>query len=1048
MKRRITKSLVCIALLLSMILNAAPALAAGTTDASNIIRVKLSVGSTTSIPVYLDGNYSIAEDSKVSLQRQLYTVKLQSGRLGLYYGDKLLYSGTSLRLVQHTETPGLNNFARLQNQKYGYRNYLGDLKFIINGSSISVINYIYLEHYLYGVVPYEMSDSWPIEALKSQTIAARTYAVMQMGAGSYDVVDTSENQVYKGYDASTTNAIAAVNATANQVLTYNGKLAYTYYSASNGGYTDIPYHVWGGGADMGYYTIQKDTYDNDNPSSPYEGVFFPVSITPSTPIYTKDNVSGTPNINNAVTYIKKRILSSKKLDSYGVDAISDFELVGVTDLYAHTYDTDGEDHSRMPGSAVNSCVDFVKATGDFMVMVGTKKVKVDSITLDLRYFDASNGNNTYKVFNNASLRLFLIETAKTGDTVKGYWIYQKRFGHGLGMSQRGAQQRANKGKSYTEILNFYYPGTKITTLSISAPTTTAIPNTTVNANATVVNCESLNVRETAGTSSNVLGTLPVNARIQVVQAFATPEWHEIIFGGSKAYVHKDYIKLDSHYIKIDSGSSYVNDSANTHKISFTIGDPGLVTVRIQDANKKTVKNIIYKQSYFAPGTYEVNWDGKNSSGKPAPSGTYYIYVIQWNDSGKYWYKSQALTYTDKLLPVINTAETYTKDSDNKHKIVFDVKFDCKVSVRVTNSSGTTMKYIVNKASYSKGRYSLYWDGTDAKGNMVPAGNYNIIVAEYDNEGSCWYAKKSIKFTLVKTPTIVTGATYTKQDSNDHLIKFSISEASKVTVRIKDAAGNTIRIIGNKQDYSAGQHSVYWDGKDTNGYVVSSGTYYVYVYRYEGDKYYSSYKKLTVTVPNNPTLVSDSTYAKTGDNGHHIQFSINRPSKVTVAIRDESKATVKNIVYKKDYTEGKFDVYWDGKDKNGNVVSSGTYYIYVIRYENDKKYYYSYQKLTVSVSEKPTITSNSAYTRTGTNRHLIKVSIAKPAVVSTCIKDVNLKTVLYLENKIAHDEGQFKVYWDGKDKSKNAVPNGTYYIYAIRYYDDGSYVYSRKKLILK
>ena len=119
------------------------------------------------------------------------------------------------------------------------------------GAHIDVINHVYLEYYLYGVVPYEMNDSWPIEALKAQAVAARTYASRYMGGGgSYDLVDTAANQVYKGYNASNTNAIRAVTETAKTVLKCDGALVQTFYTASNGGYVDIPQHLWSATADI------------------------------------------------------------------------------------------------------------------------------------------------------------------------------------------------------------------------------------------------------------------------------------------------------------------------------------------------------------------------------------------------------------------------------------------------------------------------------------------------------------------------------------------------------------------------------------------------------------------------------------------------------------------------------------------------------------------------------------------------------------------------------------------------------------------------------
>ena len=208
-------------------------------------------------------------------------------------------------------------------------------------------------------------------------MAARNYTVRKLSSsGTYDVTDlASKDQVYKGYDASENFAIAAVNATAGQVLKSGSTIIQAYYSASNGGMTELPYHRWGGGGDWRYYDIQPDPYDLANPASLYETISFPVTIDANHPVTSKGN-DGTPNTTVAVNYIKTAILNSGKLAAYGVTNISQFELSGVTSLEAHTHEspasTNGrssQDHSRMPITGVNNCIDMVYATGSFTVTI-------------------------------------------------------------------------------------------------------------------------------------------------------------------------------------------------------------------------------------------------------------------------------------------------------------------------------------------------------------------------------------------------------------------------------------------------------------------------------------------------------------------------------------------------------------------------------------------------------------------------------------------------------------------------------------------------------
>jgi len=119
-------------------------------------------------------------------------------------------------------------------------------------------------------VGYEMNNSWPIEALKAQAVAARTYAMQRKansGDRDYDVVDTTDDQVFKGFDERHANVHQAVRETAGVVGIWKGEFASCYYTASNGGETALPVDVWGTAGDYGYLDSRSDPYDLENPSS-------------------------------------------------------------------------------------------------------------------------------------------------------------------------------------------------------------------------------------------------------------------------------------------------------------------------------------------------------------------------------------------------------------------------------------------------------------------------------------------------------------------------------------------------------------------------------------------------------------------------------------------------------------------------------------------------------------------------------------------------------------------------------------------------------------
>jgi stage II sporulation protein D len=125
--------------------------------------------------------------------------------------------------------------------------YRGVLELKPTDQGVTVINQLAMDHYLYGVVPSEMSASWPMESLKAQAIAARSYAAANMGkhrSRGYDVCDTDECQVYAGAASEAARSNQAVDGTSGQVLVYGKKIIPAYFHSSSGGYTENSEDVW------------------------------------------------------------------------------------------------------------------------------------------------------------------------------------------------------------------------------------------------------------------------------------------------------------------------------------------------------------------------------------------------------------------------------------------------------------------------------------------------------------------------------------------------------------------------------------------------------------------------------------------------------------------------------------------------------------------------------------------------------------------------------------------------------------------------------------
>ncbi|HKZ46959.1 MAG TPA: SpoIID/LytB domain-containing protein [Thermodesulfobacteriota bacterium] len=147
------------------------------------------------------------------------------------------------------------------------RPFRGKIEVIKDQRGFLVVNELPLEFYIAGLINHEISSKWPIEAVKTQAVIARTYALYQKkkkGAATYHMESTVIDQVYSGSIAEDDRSIHAVKETIGEVLTYNGELALTVYHSNGGGATEDSKNVWG--KDYPYLRQVKSPFDKDSPN--------------------------------------------------------------------------------------------------------------------------------------------------------------------------------------------------------------------------------------------------------------------------------------------------------------------------------------------------------------------------------------------------------------------------------------------------------------------------------------------------------------------------------------------------------------------------------------------------------------------------------------------------------------------------------------------------------------------------------------------------------------------------------------------------------------
>lgn len=401
-------------------LTSAP-LSRGTTQ-NGMVRVRLSsLGNPSSLKLTVNGSYTVnGKSSKSIASGSVLQVgfNASTGKLTLTHNGTTTDMGETFKLRRHA-TDGSNGIKIVQG-RVPSNLYPGDFEFISRKSSsgytLYVIVHVYIEDYLYGVLPYEMGNSSGLEALKAQAVAARTYTLRAMDGPStsiYDVVDTASDQVYSGTPSGNANCKAAVDATKGIVGKTGSAYTAMYYSASNGGQTESIKNIWGSNT-YTYLKVKDDPYDLANPASKKKS--FTV------------NANGTQS--NATL---QSILNNKAASRFGTGA----QVTAVTDIRLHT-----------PKYASPSKL-YTKA--DFTVRY-SRNGSVNTGTLTFDIFNELESPLGMSI-NSGSNELWSVD-----ETANGYTVYARRYGHGLGMSQRGAMYMAQIGYTYDQILAFYFEG--------------------------------------------------------------------------------------------------------------------------------------------------------------------------------------------------------------------------------------------------------------------------------------------------------------------------------------------------------------------------------------------------------------------------------------------------------------------------------------------------------------------------------------------------------------------------------------------------------------
>ena len=426
------------------------------------VRVYLkSLGDLPGMQLTLSGEYRLGESMRFDRGTRL-AFAAANGEIYLAAAGFVMKAGTEAVLTRCAgEDGGENGLYIYESEKDTL--YEGDLRILCDGDVLRCVLTISMEDYLRGVVAYEMSDSFPLEALKAQAVAARTYAMSKKAAradAEYDVTDTTSDQVYKGADGEYANVARAVEETRGVVGTYQGNYAGCYYTASNGGQVATPNQIWGGDGDYGYIQQKDDPYDLENsrsmvnslsvPAARDEGDFWKL-------LDERIDTSGHARVRGGE--ITEITLSDPAFEgSYMYRQMDVTMKIQTRDRGLVEVEYDGD---RISGWAMGyAYLEGKWYKWDLLPWQDTEETRTVSLSV---YEDVKDGFSL-------GLNSRDYEICSVRQEGENYFIEMRRFGHGVGMSQRGAQVMAgNYDMSYVEILNFYYPGMTLERIDWNTP---------------------------------------------------------------------------------------------------------------------------------------------------------------------------------------------------------------------------------------------------------------------------------------------------------------------------------------------------------------------------------------------------------------------------------------------------------------------------------------------------------------------------------------------------------------------------------------------------
>ena len=443
---------------------------------------------------WIDGDYQVRAGSYTSRQEAEDAAQSLGGTVAgtSSYAVNVTRTGTAEILFQFDGgddlalgvMPDVTGADAVRTWFKGHRYYGGFRYERIGGGDLTVVNIVDLETYIKGVVPYEMSSSWPLEALKVQAVCARSYAYINIHSGKhtsyhFDVCNTTDCQAYYGAGTNSSSYQAtertdqAVDETAGEYAWYDGQVIEAFYSSSHGGASESVYNVWGTSLEQYPYLCGvEDPYEADmaskNSYSSWTVSYTSSELAQRLENYGYDASSGIESLTLTYSDLGNVIQVRVNYRDGGSDTIRPSSMRSVFGISSIRFTVNGQAASSGSGTTSSSGGGLTANGSTSLDSQGTYTVISGSGSLSQTGLDglyAISGSGSITPAEDAASGGGSGTDTPTGTqvTVSGssYSFQGSGNGHQLGLSQYGAWAMAERGFTYDEIIEFYYPGTYV-----------------------------------------------------------------------------------------------------------------------------------------------------------------------------------------------------------------------------------------------------------------------------------------------------------------------------------------------------------------------------------------------------------------------------------------------------------------------------------------------------------------------------------------------------------------------------------------------------------